>query len=80
MIITEPLRTREDGTTLIRTYSDSGYMVERDGVMYDEAIDPIEFNREYKETNIKRESSDFQNATEQDYQNALSEMGVNLNV
>jgi hypothetical protein len=79
MIIAEPLRTREDGTILIRTYSDSGYMVERDGVMYDEAIDPIEFGREYIETNVKRESSDFQDATEQDYQNALAEMGVELN-
>lgn len=34
----------------VRTYSDSGFMVERDGVRYSEAIDPAEFNRQYTET------------------------------
>jgi hypothetical protein len=34
----------------IRTYSDSGYLVERDGVCYSEAIDPVEFERTYTET------------------------------
>ena len=41
-----------NGRDFIRTYSDSGYKVERDEVQYDEAIDPIEFNRIYIETNI----------------------------
>ena len=39
-----------NGKAFIRTFSDSGYMVERDGVRYSEAIDPVEFNRQYTET------------------------------
>lgn len=42
-----------NGKEFIRTYSDNGYRVERDGVQYDEAIDPIGFNRVYTETNIR---------------------------
>lgn len=38
------------GKPFIRTYSDNGYMVERDGVRYAEAVDPAEFNRQYTET------------------------------
>jgi hypothetical protein len=50
MIKTEYYRTRNDGVVLNRTYSDAGYMIERDGVRYSEAIDPAELNREYIET------------------------------
>lgn len=50
MIITEYYKTREDGVVLNRTYSDKGMMIERDGVRYDEAIDPAELNRQYTET------------------------------
>ena len=32
------------------TYSDSGYMIERDGVRYSEAVDPIDSGRVYTET------------------------------
>lgn len=32
------------------TYSDSGYMIERDGVRYSEAVDPIDSGRLYTET------------------------------
>lgn len=67
-----------NGRKLIRTYSDSGYMVERDGVRYDEAIDPIDTNRVYTETDTLIDS-DFSQVTEADYQNALAEMGVDLN-
>lgn len=49
-IVTEYYRTREDGVVLNRTYSDEGYMIERDGVRYSEAIDPAELNRQYTET------------------------------
>lgn len=35
-----------------KTYSDSGYMIERDGAQYSEAIDPAEFGRTYTETDI----------------------------
>lgn len=31
-------------------YSDSGYMIERDGVRYSEAVDPINSGRVYTET------------------------------
>ena len=50
-IITEYYKTREDGVVLNRTYSDKGMMIERDGVRYEEAIDPVELNRQYTETN-----------------------------
>ena len=52
MIITEFYRTREDGVNLIRTYSDEGYMIERDGVLYEEAIDPENSGRVYTETEL----------------------------
>ena len=39
-----------NGKEFVRTYSDAGMMVERDGVRYAEAIDPAEFNRVYTET------------------------------
>ena len=41
-----------NGREFIRNYSDSGYMIERDGVRYGEAIDPIEYSNEriYTET------------------------------
>ena len=50
MIITEYYKTREDGVVLNRTYSDIGMMIERDGVRYEEAVDPAELNRQYTET------------------------------
>lgn len=48
MIQTEVLIIND--RSFIKTYSDSGYMVERDGVRYSEALDPAEFNRKYVET------------------------------
>lgn len=72
MIVTESMTI--NGKAFIRTFSDSGYLVERDGVRYGEAIDPAEFNRQYTETDEAIESE----ATEADYQNALREMGVNV--
>ena len=33
------------------TYSDSNYMIERDGVLYSEAVDPLGSGRVYTETN-----------------------------
>lgn len=50
MIVTEYFKTRKDGVALNRTYSDEGYMIERDGVRYSEAIDPADMNRAYVET------------------------------
>ena len=49
-IKTEFFRTREDGVRLVRTYSDINHYIERDGVVYGEAIDPEELGRQYTET------------------------------
>ncbi len=49
-IMTEYDMTRADGVVLNRTYSDKGMMIERDGVRYEEAIDPAELDRQYAET------------------------------
>ena len=38
------------GRAFVKTYSDSGYYIERDGVRYSEAIDPSGILREYTET------------------------------
>ena len=76
MVITEYYKIRADGVALNRTYSDKGMMIERDGVRYDEAIDPAELNRQYTETDEPIES--VGEATEEDYQNALREMGVKV--
>ena len=50
MIVTEQLIINDRQFT--KTYSDSGFMVERDGAQYSEAIDPAEFGRTYTETDI----------------------------
>ena len=57
MIVTEFYRTREDGVRLVRTYSDVGKMIERDGVVYDEAIDPEDSGRVYVESDADMEIS-----------------------
>ena len=49
MVITETIKIR--GTQFTRNYSDSGFYIERDGVRYSEAIDPLETDRTYTETN-----------------------------
>lgn len=77
MIVTKYYRTRADGVVLNRTYSDSGYQIERDGIRYDEAIDPAHLNRQYTETDKLVEDSTDE-ATEADYQSALSEFGVKV--
>ena len=77
MIVTEYFKTRSDGVVLNRTYSDKGFMIERDGVRYSEAIDPAELNRQYTETDeplVKYQSG----ISEADYQAALREFGVSV--
>lgn len=44
MIVTEAY-----GENLIRTYSTEGMLIERDGVLYSEAIDPAGLGRTYNE-------------------------------
>lgn len=55
MIVQEKImidsRTR-DGDYLIRTYSDAEKYIQRDGVLYCDAIDLPQFNYEYTETDI----------------------------
>ena len=50
MIITEFYMTRRDGIKLYRSYSDEGFYIERDGEMYEEAIDTESDGRTYTET------------------------------
>lgn len=52
MIQTEVFDTWEDGTNLIRTWSDAGYYIEQvgTGAIYGEAIDPDFMGRTYIET------------------------------
>ena len=52
MIVTEYYKTRSDGVVLNRTYSDKGMKIQRDGVQYDEAVDPADLGRTYTETDI----------------------------
>jgi hypothetical protein len=54
MIITENLTI--NGREFVKTFSDEGFMVERDGVRYSEAIDPAEYGRTYIETDEPIES------------------------
>ena len=59
MLITEIVTI--DGRQFVYNHSDEDYFIERDGVMYSEAYDPIEFQNEriYTETSIKiQEKSD----------------------
>ena len=39
-----------NGVVFAYTYSDSGCMIERDGVCYSEAVDPLDSGRVYTET------------------------------
>ena len=49
-----------DNRQLRRTWSDAGFMIERDGAVYSEAVDPAEFDRVYTETDmpVEPESTD----------------------
>lgn len=50
----------EDYTTLVKTYSNAGFMIRKKGTdeIYSEAIDPQKFNREYEETDIPIDDND----------------------
>ena len=56
MLITETVTIKDE--KFIKNYSDAGMYIERNGVLYEEAIDPIEFAEEriYTETDIPIES------------------------
>ncbi len=59
----------------VHTYSDT-YTIERDGVEYDEAIDPVDSGRVYVETSNLKSSVQDEQATEADYLAALAKLGV----
>ena len=73
MIVTKNMTI--NGKPFVRTYSDSGCYVVRDGVEYADAIDPAEFGRTYTEGNPMEHTDE---ATASDYQEALREMGVDV--
>lgn len=50
MIKTEQIRL--NGVDYTRTYSDKGMMIEREGLLYSGAIDPIKITRTYTETDM----------------------------
>lgn len=52
MIVIEYHSTRKDGVELYKTFSDLDMMIERDGVLYEVAIDPKDSGRVYIETDI----------------------------
>ena len=66
-----------NGVMYAYTYSDSGYMIERDGVRYSEAVDPLDSGRVYTETDEPIDMGTDE-ATMEDYQTALNEFGVEV--
>lgn len=64
-----------NGVVYAYTYSDSGYMIERGGVRYSEAVDPLDSGRVYTETDDAVEIGTIE-ATEDDYKAALKILGV----
>lgn len=50
-----------NGRDFIRTVSDAGRYVVRDGVSYEEACDPAIYNRQYTEGNIIQEEEEIEN-------------------
>ena len=65
-----------NGKEYIRTWSDLYVMIERDGALYEEAIDPVGSGRTYTETD--QPIVDETEATDEDYQAALRDMGVDV--
>lgn len=76
MIVAENMTI--NGRSFVKTYSDNGYMIERDGARYSEAIDPAEYRRAYTETNEPAYTDDPAEATDADYQAALAKLGVDV--
>ena len=64
-----------NGVVYDYAYSDSGYMIERGGVRYSEAVDPLNSGRVYTETDDPVEIG-ARETTEEDYKAALKILGV----
>ena len=54
MIKTESITI--NGRRLQRTWSDAGFLIERNGAQYSEAVDPIDSGRTYTETEVPMET------------------------
>ena len=65
MVVIEFYRQREDGVNLYRSYSSEGKYIERDGIPYEEAIDPEDTNRSYTEMNELIPAHDEEKTDEQ---------------
>jgi len=63
------------GRAFVKTYSDAGFYIERDGARYSEAIDPADIPRTYTETDEPIED-DGEELTVSDTLGMLNEMGV----
>ena len=66
-----------NGVMYAYAYSDSSYMIERGGVRYSEAVDPLNSGRVYTETDEPIDMGTDE-ATVEDYQAALNEFGVEV--
>ena len=73
MIVKENMEI--SGRAFVKTYSDAGFYIERDGEKYSEAIDPADISREYTETGEPVED-DGEELTVSDTLGMLKEMGV----
>ena len=47
-----------NGREFVRTWSDEGKFIARDGIFYEEAVDPAEYGRTYTETDADIEVSE----------------------
>jgi hypothetical protein len=65
MLITEEVTIKDE--KFIKNYSDAGMYIERDGVQYEEAVDPLEYkdSRIYLETDKPIEMEQEQKFTEE---------------
>ena len=63
-----------NGVMYAYTYSDSGFMIERDGVEYSEAVDPLDSGRVYTETETPIETPEM--TTEERLQDAETALGI----
>ena len=64
-----------NGVVYDYAYSDSGYMIERDGARYSEAVDPLDSGRLYTETDEPIYVGAGEEIVE-DYKAALQILGV----
>ena len=66
-----------NGVMYAYAYSDSGYMIERDGVRYSEAVDPLNSGRVYTETDEPIDIGTDEPKVD-DYKTVLNEFGMKV--